>query len=40
MYFTDDNAKKIDAIRIKIEEWKNKDFINENEYFIFNSMFN
>jgi adenine-specific DNA-methyltransferase len=34
MYFTDDNAKKIDAIRIKIEEWKNKDFINENEYFI------
>jgi adenine-specific DNA-methyltransferase len=34
MYFTDDNAKKIDAIRIKIEEWKKKNLINENEYFI------
>jgi adenine-specific DNA-methyltransferase len=27
MYFTNDNAKKIDAIRIKIEEWKNTDLI-------------
>jgi len=34
MYFTDENAKKIDAIRIKIEEWKNKDLLNENEYYI------
>ena len=34
MYFTDDNAKKIDAIRFTIEEWKNKNLINENEYFI------
>ena len=34
MYFTDENAKKIDAIRIKIEEWKEKEFINEDEYFI------
>lgn len=34
MYFTDENAQKIDAIRIKIEEWKNAKFINENEYFI------
>lgn len=34
MYFTDNNAKKIDAIRIKIEEWKNNNLINKNEYFI------
>lgn len=34
IYFTDDNAKKIDAIRIEIEEWKKKNLINENEYFI------
>ena len=34
MYFTDENAKKIDAIRIKIEEWREKEFINEDEYFI------
>ena len=31
-YFTDYNAKKIDAIRIKIEEWKKDEKINENEY--------
>lgn len=34
MYFTDENAQKIDAIRIKIEEWKKKKLINEDEYFI------
>lgn len=33
MYFTNDNGKKCDAIRIKIEEWKNKKYINEDEYF-------
>ncbi len=34
MFFIDDNAKKIDAIRLKIEEWKIENLINENEYFI------
>ena len=33
LYFSDDNAKKIDAIRIKIEKWKNKKLINQNEYY-------
>lgn len=33
-YFTAENAKKIDAIRTKIEEWKRKKLINENEYFV------
>lgn len=32
-YFSDYNAMKIDAIRLKIEEWKNHQFINDNEYF-------
>ena len=32
-YFSDDNAKKIDAIRIKIEKWYSKKMINEEEYF-------
>ena len=32
-YFSDDNAKKIDAVRIKIEKWKKKGLITENEYF-------
>jgi len=32
-YFTGENAKKIDAIREKIEEWKQKELINEEEYF-------
>ncbi|MFA5448976.1 MAG: DNA adenine methylase [Clostridia bacterium] len=31
-YFTDENAKKCDAIRSKIEEWKTNSSINENEY--------
>jgi adenine-specific DNA-methyltransferase len=34
MYFTDENAQKIDAIRIKIEEWKDTKLINEDEYYI------
>jgi len=32
-YFAGENAKKIDAIREKIEEWKDKELINEQEYF-------
>lgn len=34
MYFSDENAAKIDAIRMQIETWKQKQSINENEYFI------
>lgn len=33
LYFTGKNAKKIDAIRSKIEEWKNHNLITENEYY-------
>ena len=32
-YFSETNAMKIDAIRSKIEKWKNIEFINEEEYF-------
>jgi len=32
-YFSDDNGKKCDAIRMKIEEWKNNGLINDNEYY-------
>ncbi len=32
-YFTGINAKKIDAIREKIEEWKREGALNEQEYF-------
>lgn len=32
-YFTDENAKKIDAVRIKIEKWKKKKLITETEYY-------
>lgn len=32
-YFTGDNARKIDAIREKINEWKKTNLINEQEYF-------
>lgn len=34
MFFSDENGKIIDAIRLKIEEWKNEYLITENEYFI------
>ena len=32
-YFSDDNAKKIDACRMKIEKWKKKKLITDNEYY-------
>jgi adenine-specific DNA-methyltransferase len=32
-YFSDENGKKIDAIRQKIEDWKNNSRINENQYY-------
>ena len=32
-YFSDENAMKIDAIRIKIEDWKAAKCINDNEYY-------
>ena len=33
MYFTNENARRIDFIRVKIEEWFSKKYILENEYF-------
>lgn len=33
LYFSDENAMKIDAIRQKIETWKTSELINEAEYF-------
>ena len=33
-YFIDENGQKIDAIRIRIEEWKQSGLISESEYFI------
>jgi len=32
-YFSDENGKKCDAIRVTIEKWKNEGLINEDEYF-------
>lgn len=34
MYFIDENGKKIDAIRQKIEKWRTDNFISESEYFV------
>jgi len=34
LYFTGINGKKIDAIRIEIENWKNNNLISEFEYYI------
>ena len=34
MYFSNENGKKIDAIRTQIQNWYDKTLINENEYFI------
>ena len=34
MYFSDENGKKIDAIRQHIKKWKIENSLNENEYFI------
>jgi adenine-specific DNA-methyltransferase len=33
MYFTDENALRCDAIRTKIESWKDEKKISENEYY-------
>jgi len=33
-YFSDDNAKKGDAIRHKLEEWRRAGRVNEDEYFL------
>ena len=32
-YFTGENAKRIDAIRERIKEWKQEDLVNEREFF-------
>ncbi len=32
-YFSDENAMRCDAIRQKIEEWKNKNLVSEDEYY-------
>ncbi len=32
-YFSDENGKKVDTIREKIEDWKKEDKINDNEYY-------
>lgn len=32
-YFTDFNGQKIDAVRLKIEQWKKENFIDDNQYF-------
>jgi adenine-specific DNA methylase len=34
MYFADDNGMKIDAIRTKIQEWKDSKLISEDEFYI------
>jgi adenine-specific DNA-methyltransferase len=34
MYFIEENAKKIDAIRLQIENWKDRGDINSGEYFV------
>ncbi|MDY0264860.1 MAG: DNA adenine methylase [Sulfurospirillum cavolei] len=41
MYFTEENAKKCDAIRKKIEDWYQNNLIDENEYyFLASSLIN
>jgi adenine-specific DNA-methyltransferase len=34
MFFTPENGKCIDAIRTKIEEWRDKNLIDDNEYYV------
>ncbi|HRK26128.1 MAG TPA: DNA adenine methylase [Chitinophagales bacterium] len=34
MYFSNENGKIIDAIRLQIESWKNENLLAENEYYI------
>lgn len=39
MYFTEENSKRIDYIRDKIEEWNKNKIISKNEYFyLLNSL--
>ena len=33
-YFSNENAKKIDTVRNKLEQWKIQNLINENEYYV------
>ncbi|WP_375562102.1 DNA adenine methylase [Bernardetia sp. OM2101] len=33
LYFSDDNGKKIDVIRQKLEEWKVNNFVSQSEYY-------
>lgn len=33
LYFSDDNGKKIDAIRVQIENWKQENYIDEDAYY-------
>ena len=33
MYFSSENGKRIDAIRLKIRKWRNEKIINDDEYF-------
>lgn len=33
LYFSDENAKKIDAMRLKIKKWQNDGWLTEKEYF-------
>jgi len=35
MYFSDENGKKIDAIRMEIERWLSSGAINDNEYYFY-----
>ncbi|MFC1756633.1 DNA adenine methylase [Patescibacteria group bacterium] len=37
-YFTGNNGKKIDAIRIQIEKWNEQKLISKNEYFVLLAM--
>lgn len=34
MYFTDENGMKIDAVRTKIQKWKDENIITEDEFYI------
>ena len=33
-YFTDENGRKIDAIRTEIQKWKDRNLIAEDEFYI------
>lgn len=34
MYFSEENGLRIDAVRVKIENWRERDLITESEYYI------